>query len=380
MNKPTIYLLLSIFISNICIAQKATESSQQIEEVFNNLVLAYGSSKTAPELSILSGKNQSIPAAYYASPLPIIKIDINLLNVCNSFGEKRDDALSIIISHELAHYYNDHTFCTDFAFAVRKNNEELSNKLKTLSKTEKLALETEADHKGLFYACMSGYNPFSVYAKLLDAVYKYYDIQDGVTGYPTKAERNVINIQAEKRIRELYNDFLSGINAIKIGDYDTGIEKFEILNNYFPSRENYNNLGVARAKKARQYKPSSRYEANNSERFTYPIGIDNNSRLKQPSTVRGIDNESYAIMENLLKMAQKDFQEAIRLDDTYTQSYINLACVFDLMENPMASIGKIKELPKSEQQSENALQILAIAYYHLGMKEESEAIWKKLKL
>ena len=81
-----------------------------------------------------------------------------------------------------------------------------------------------------------------------------------------------------------------------------------------------------------------------------------------------------------MKKAQKDFEKAISLDDSYVQSYINLACVFDLLGNPMAAIGKINELSKKDQKSREVMLILAIAYYNLDMDDKAEEIWKILKL
>lgn len=82
----------------------------------------------------------------------------------------------------------------------------------------------------------------------------------------------------------------------------------------------------------------------------------------------------------LLKSAQKDFNKAISLDVNYTKAYINLACVFDLLDNPNAAIGKIKELPKKEQELKSSMRILAIAYYHADMEEKAREIWKKLNI
>ncbi|GGG51798.1 hypothetical protein [Bizionia arctica] len=380
MTKSLLYFILSFLVFNISFAQTGLNEKEQITVVFNKLVAAYGNSKTAPNLKITSTKERRTPAIYFATPVPTISVDKNLLIICNRFGADSDSALSIIIAHELAHYYNDHTFCTDFAFAVRKKDNEFSNKLKALSKNEKLAIETEADHKGLFYSCMAGYKPFDVYPELLDAIYNYYELVDSDNGYPTKKERKAINLQAQQKINELYMLFLEGIAANNKGDYDQAISNFETLNSYFPSRENYNNLGVSRTLKALKYKPLSREAYKNPERFSYPLGIDTNSRLKQPSQERSLDEASYQLMEDLLKRAQKDFEKAISLDDTYTQSYINLACVFELLGNSMAAIGKINELPKEQQNSRAAQRILAIAYYNLEMEEKALEIWKNLKL
>lgn len=379
-HRHFINLLLVLFTGNLYAQQQKT-SDKHITTVFNKLVAAYGHAKAAPKLKIVhSNSRLNTPARYFSSPSPTIKVDAYLYTICNRFGADKHNALAIVLGHELAHYYNDHTFCADFAFAIRKEQTDLSSKLKALSKTEKLALETEADHKGLFYACMAGYKPFGIYPKLLDAIYKDYQLPEHVTDYPSKKERKAVNLQAQEKVKKLYTLFSKGLAAHKKEDYDTAISAFEELNSYFPSRENYNNLGVNKTLKALEYKPLSRSASKNPDRFSYPLAIDKNSRLKQPTPYRSIDENQAQLMESLLKSAQKDFEKAISLDEHYTQSYINLACVFDLLDNPMAAIGKIKELPKQKQNSKKAQRILAIAYYHAEMETKAAEIWKRLKL
>ena len=95
------------------------QADKQIQSVFDQLVMAYGSAKTAPQLIIITNKPKQItPAKYYSSPKPNIKVDAYLFTVCRTFGKDSLDALSIILSHELAHYYSDHTFCSDYAYAI----------------------------------------------------------------------------------------------------------------------------------------------------------------------------------------------------------------------------------------------------------------------
>lgn len=380
MSRPFNLFLLIFMTSNLIFGQSNATTEKAAKDVFNNLVLAYGNAKTPPKLKII--ENQGFPAIYDPSPIPTISLDKGLLSICNSLGENSTNALSVVIAHELAHYYTDHTFCTDFAFAISKNNTELSDKIKILSKTkaQKLAIETEADQKGLFYACIAGYKPFNMYPKLLDAIYASYNLRDTNNGYPTKQERKDISLMAQKKMEQLYNTFLEGIEANKNEDYDKAIECFESVNRIFPSRENHNNLGVAKTRKALSFKPPSRSAYMNPERFSYPLEIDKESRLQQPNQIRSMNEDDYIIMQNLLKRAQKDFLKAISLDDSYINSYINLACVYDLLGNPMAAIGKIKELSKEQQNETDALRIVAIAYFNLEMDDKADEIWKKIGL
>ena len=85
-------------------------------------------------------------------------------------------------------------------------------------------------------------------------------------------------------------------------------------------------------------------------------------------------------MHQLLKSAQRDFDKAISLDPNYTKGYINLACVYDLLENYYLAIGTIDRLPINKQNTKDAQRIFAIAHYHADMEDKAEVIWKKLKM
>jgi len=350
----------------------------QIRKVFDQLVLAYGSSKTAPEL-VVTKQKQDRPAFYKFDKKPIVTIDTYLFTICRSFGKDSLNALSVVIGHELAHFYNEHSFCTDFAFAIRNKNEVFSKKVKLIDKNQKIIYETQADDKGLFYAAIAGYEPFEVQPKLLDAIYTQYQLKD-VDGYPTKVQRKEIAKNALLKAKRLYETFTLGLKYIQEKDYDKAIEAFNTVNNDFPSRENYNNLGVARTLKALQFKVITSEEIHHPERFLYPLEIENTSRLNKKDTIRSFGDDNNNI-EQLLKDAQKDFQEAIRLDPTFTKGYVNLACVYDLLENSNAAIGTIKDLkPIEQQKSTDAQRILAIAYFHDKQENKSNIIWNELKM
>lgn len=348
----------------------------QVQSVFNQLVAAYGSPKTAPEL-ILNTKKIGRPAFYKNETKPLIIVDENLLVICRAFGKDSLNALSIVLSHELAHYYNEHEFCTDFAFAIRNKNEGFYNKVKVINKNQKMIYETQADDKGLFYAAIAGYEPFEIQPKLLDAIYISYQLKDEV-GYPTKLERKDIATNAIAKSKRLYEIFKQGLKQIKDKNFDAAIESFTLVNNSFPSRENWNNIGVAKVLKALELKVPSEIEKEFPNRFIYPIEVDNSSRLQVEKTRNLDDNE--AEMISLLKSAKIDFEKAISLDVNYTMGYINLACTFDLLENPNAAIGKIKELPKELQNTIPAKRILAIAYFHNQQESVAKVIWNELKI
>lgn len=346
----------------------AQTTSPMINRVFQDLVISYGSSKVAPKVVLKSGT--PTPASYISNPLPQIIIDQKLNSLFKQMGNDSLNAIAIILSHELAHYYSDHTFCSDFSFAVR--NTSLSEKMKASRKAERLINETQADNNGIFYAKIAGYDPFTIYNELIDKIYSTYRLPEQMEGYPSKSERKIINKQAQQKVGSLYLVFQRGLAELKTGKYENAIGSFEQVNRYFPSREIYNNSGIAKTLKALSLKP---LEANE---FIYPIELDPDSRLNATRTRGLIEEQQLLEMETLLKSAQRDFEKAISLDPLYFKAYVNLACVYDLMGNPMAAIGKIKELPKHEQENKLALKVLLIAYYHADMLESAKQIMGQL--
>ena len=350
----------------------------QIKTVFDELVTAYGSAKSAPELTFMKVNPKPETPAFYTNKT--VKVDLQFYKLCQTFGKDSLNALSIVISHELAHYYYEHDFCSDFAYAIRNKSVPFSSGLKLINKNQKIIYETQADDKGLFYAAIAGYNPFEIQPKLLDAIYQFYQLKEINIGYPTKAERKAIAQNALAKSQKLYAVFQEALKAKENKEYDKALALFESVNQDFPSRENYNNIGVLKTLKALNLKVLAKDEFDNPKRFLYPLEIDNTSRLNQSGTRSGSDDEKQAKMNALLKSAQKDFEKAVSLDANYTVAYINLACVFDLLGIPEAAIGKIKELPLDKQATIEAKRILSIAYYHNDNEPKAEVIWKALKM
>jgi tetratricopeptide (TPR) repeat protein len=375
--------LIAIFLFIVpvfCFCQSVSKK-KSAKTVFNNLVQAYANAKSAPEFKIIPLKaGKSVIARYiieYGNHL--IEIDEKLINICFAMGNDSLNSLAIILSHELAHYYNDHEWCSDYAYALVKSDLKLAKELNAASIAAKKEKETIADNHGLFYASVAGYSVFECYDKLLDSIYSKYNLPQYQPDYPTKSERKKIAKDGSTKSNELYGYFKSGIKAINDSKYDEAILFFKKANAYIPYRENYNNLGVAKTRKALIIKPKSYEEVHFPDRFLYPLEVENKSRLSQDDN-RGLDEEKDEEFKTLLKEAQKDFQEAIRIDPSFTKGYINLACVYDLMDNWDSAIGKIKELSTDQQNIKEAKRILAIAYFHRKDKGKALEIWNELKM
>lgn len=376
-QKKSLAFLFVLLMGNIFYLHAQQNEEKQIKTVFNQLVTAYGSAKAAPQLEFINVATKAATPAFYRNNK--IEVDMRFYGLCQTFGKDSLNALAIVLSHELAHYYYDHSFCTDFAFAIRNKSQEFAASIKLVNKNQKIIYETQADDKGLFYAAIAGYSPFEVQSKLLDDIYPLYQLRDNIDGYPTKAERKAIGQNALAKSQKLYLVFQEALKAKEQKEFDKALTLFEEVSREFPSRENYNNCGVIKSLQALDLKVLSSEEYHYPKRFLYPLEIDNTSRLNKEVT-RGMDDDNYERMIVLLQSAQRDFEKAISLDPNYTLAYVNLACVFDLLDNPEAAIGKIKELAPEKQKELDAQRILAIAYYHADMEQKAEEIWNGLKI
>lgn len=376
MNK---WIAFAMLLSPLWGKSQSLSKIQSTETVFNNLVQAYANGKGAPELMIVPLNEPQVIAEYYTNKEgnPIIKIDRKLIDICFSLGKDSINALSFVLSHELSHYYKDDNWCMDYLSLKIKSNPAFARAIKSASKNN-VGKEANADKEGLIYSGIAGYSSFRVFNKLIDEIYYKYKLKDNLPGYPTKANRKEINRDARVQAQKWLRTFNAGIFLLNAGKNEDAIKSFKLLSKKFPSREVFNNLGVAKTRKALLLKPKSYEEVHFPDRFLYPLEVENKSRLSKDDT-RALDDEKDEEFKSLLKEAQKDFQEAIRIDPTFAKSYINLACVYDLMDNWQGAIGKINELSIEQQNSVDAKRILAIAYYHYGQETKAEELWNSIK-
>jgi tetratricopeptide (TPR) repeat protein len=369
-----------IIVSLIPILGNAQNNSrvQSTEEVFKNLVQAYANGKGAPDLKIVPLKGVQVIAEYSTTPqgLPLIKIDQKLINICFKLGKDSLNALSFILAHELSHYYKDDNWCMDYAGYKFKTNPAFAKAIKDGERYNKNK-EILADKEGLIYSRIAGYKSFNIFNRLVDSVYSKYKLQSNLSGYPTKNERKKLSNDASIDAQKWFFVFNKSLKYINDGKYKEAIDSLLNLTQKFPSREVYNNLGIAKVRKALLLKPKTYEEVNFPERFLYPLEVENKTRLSQEDT-RGIDEGAYEVMTKLLKSAQKDFQEAIRIDPKFTKGYINLACVYDLLDLPETAIGEIVKLLKEQQNNNEAKRILAIAYYHNNQEDKAGIIWNEI--
>lgn len=376
------YFIAVLMCSYTCFTfgQTNTNTHNQVQFVFDRLISVYGSAKTEPKFEIVKkGKVAIPPAKYISDGQPTIQIDEAFYKICQTFGKDSLNALAIVLSHELTHHFNDHTFCRDYGFAnLNTVKPNLKKTIGSASSNAKKDKETEADIKGFFFAAAAGFEPHGLQEKLITKIYKAYNLTDIQENYPSLQERRDLAQSADKKASELYNDFKNGLIALENKQYDVAIKCFESANVKIPFRENLNNIGVAKARKALLLKVKTSEEYKFPDRFLYPLEVENKSRLAQETTRS--NNDRAQQMTELLLSAQKDFQESIRLDPKFTKGYINLACVYELLGKYNLALGTIEELTKDEQNSIEARRVLAIIFYYNKSENKANEIWSELKI
>ena len=361
MLKLAVWLATLLLLPGLAKTQNISADYQTIKPIYDRLVLAFGETRQAPKLEILSiaGNSRTI-ASYIPNPTPIIRIDQTVIDLCRTFGRDSANALAIVLSHELAHYYRQHEFCSEFAFAMRGTN--LSQQLKLASKDQKLVNESQADNVGLFVLQVAGFQSGGLHERLIDAIYKKYALPDNVSGYPSRQERKLIAQKAEREINTLYPVFLTANFSLLRGDYETASQCYTLLLQKFPSRELLNNAGVCQLHYA-LYK-TDKYEMP----FALPVELDGQSRL-QIATTRSGWNQDDVVAKQALAEARRYFEEAIRKDPAYTPAYINLACCHLLAQNYEAAIGRLNERMNQADVPASAYLVRAIGY-HLNQQPE----------
>lgn len=325
------------------------------QDVFTEIANSFGESKPVPKLEIINRSSRCKIPAQYIPDRAVIQIEQCLIDVTKQFGKDSTTALAILMGHELAHYYKQHEWCSEFAYSIRET--DLGKEIIDISKDQRKINESQADDLGLYAITMAGYKPFEIYPRLIDAIYEFYKLPQQLEGYPSKEERKLIAKEAEKKIAKLYPIFLSGNFLFYIGNYQSAAKCYEYLLKQFPSRENFNNLGVSKL----LYVISEKDKIDLP--FILPIEIDPKTRLIKP-TLRSSTGNSDNLTDQYVEDAKRYFGEAIKKDKNYLDAYTNYAICLLLQENYEGALGKINEIELvSKELPDRALSVKAISYY-----------------
>ena len=299
-------------------AASGPEDGQAAASVYERLVRAAGIGNPPKLVVVLYSPGAADRVAFLRTvpgPLPRreLAIDDKTIAICRSMGEQAESCLAYFLGHELAHFANNHNWEMHFA---RQQTDE------SIPQAESIKYETQADRFGGLYAALAGYDALSVAGRALALVYREYGIPPELPGYLSLAERQKLPEDARTFLSGLLPMFDAAGLLMALGDYQPAAALYDTILDQFPSREIYNNAGVALAS---CYNPS------------VPWLLDGSTRLpERPS--RGATD-----LAELSSRARDHLERAISLDPDYAVAHLNLGLLLQAMgQEPERAAAELK--------------------------------------
>jgi hypothetical protein len=347
---------------------------------------------TQPKLNIIN----SLRDVAYTNKKTGIHVSTKFIDLCRTFGADSLSALSVVMAHELGHYFKDHFFCADFGYAYAETEwaDSIKGRFKDIYQSG--YFETQADEFGLFYSFVSGYDPFKVAEQVISKIYDQFELPEEMNGYPPKnfrieqigiAKRNVQKLIPLFEVGNIMSVLASGKMSGTSNDLiDNANNCYKhIIAQKVTTSEMYNNLGVNYVNKALALMDKDAFK------YALPVEIDFNSRiyntLDGTKGSGGDGNLGYGESEteilDYLNQAKKYFEEAIKFDDQYIPGYNNLGATFFILkeyDEAWVKVNKARKLAKelnSPIQYLNSIDLLALIQYHNNEKEAAETLWKE---
>ena len=280
-----------------------------------------------------------------------------------------DDELAYVIAHELGHQARGH---------VDKPMEpELEKKYQDIIVQQGIdgrgfveefvseitkQKEIEADHYGVLYASLAGYDVSAAFS-ILDKVIT----SDKTKKHPSKEARQQ---KLQERLEGIINKlevFEAGVVFYNIGKYSYAESAFLSFLSIYPSREVYNNLGATFHQKALVY-----YTPERDVPTKKTIQIDLETRAKKiKAQARALWDDTQENFEQALNEAIETYERAVKQDPDYAISHNNLGCAYDdLGEFDLAEVW-FKKAIRVQNDYKEAYNNLGVAYIHLEDFEEA---------
>jgi hypothetical protein len=363
-------------------------SGNYAQDVFNRLVNSTGNLyATKPTLVIV--KSDLLVAETYSTGE--IRIGTALIEKCRMFGKDSSNAIAHILSHELAHYYQNHSWISNFTSAYA--NVEWSRKLNENEQQFLPVYETQADELGFFYAMNAGYQSWKVASLLLDSIYVWYKLPKDLAGYPPLEQRKKISITASEKVGALVPLFKISNYFTLMGKYFPGEAQFafydasgscldHLLHENIQTPNILNNLGVLYFLKAQPgfYDPMNK--------IMYPVVMDLDASAMDMTEMVGIkglnpsSGEMSAETIDLLERSKDAFEQALKSNKQYVPAHLNIAMVHFVLKEEGSMSDKIKFIKSLNIESNGPMaslvdQIEAFDHYLKGDAKKMTDAFKK---
>ena len=333
MLKISFVSLLSILIfSSAITAKDISDIESEVTKIVTNLHNANGNFIYGGAPKVVVNEEKGAGAAYNPK-LHILYLDLEVYNICMTYGKQHHDALAFVLGHELAHCYMEHYIFSNFNQYQKCNGSEM-------------LFEKNADVYGLFNAYLAGYHSYKIVPTLIDQIYVAYNLSNQLNGYPAKSERMAVANEVLSEVKELISIHEAANYLSVVGEYGLSASSYHYILNYYHGKEIYNNIGLNYALEAMNF-TDKEYDL-----YLYPLEIDWETRIKKPKLDRGGDKLSPSEKTKrieLLEKALKNFQIASQMDPSYYTAHVNIVSTLSLLEREAEAIDYYVKISKSGQ-------------------------------
>ena len=250
-----------------------------------------------------------------------ILIGSKFIDVIRSFGSDSSNALAFVLGHEMGHIFfkqSDYIESIGSGYASKDLKKELRGIKDSLYSN---VFERQADERASFFSHLAGYKTTHLGDKVLDKIYKEFNLPSNLDKYPPLEERKLIALTSAKKMAFLNSIFDVSNLSLVAGKYDISEDLFQIIiNEGFQSTEVMNNIGLTYLLKAIEIDTVF----NN---YTFPCFIDTESKLSSIEQERGLSDD----IKELLEKAEGIFLS--NCQKKYIPSYLNLAITYFMLGN-----------------------------------------------
>ncbi|WP_448518179.1 hypothetical protein [Rhodoflexus sp.] len=304
----------------------------------------------------------------YKQGQAVIDMQESLYDLCASqFSSKQQDALAMLLGHELVHLYANHQWITQFGRAQRFTKDPASNSANATA-------ERQADYLGTFYAYLAGYQPYAISESLINAIYTHYRLPDKMEGYPSRQERIETAYESRKDAQELIAAYRTGLLLMATGAYPQAEQAFlyvvkrnEAVGLKGP-KEAYNNAATAILWQL--------IDNMDNSRMPYYLPVESDVRLRKLRD-RTSSGYSPAQEQALLNRCMSYLDKALAMDKNYHAALLNWMAARLLAGNPEAVIGKIKEAGSAAATDAAWLTIGAVAHAAVGQESRAAELFEQ---
>ena len=158
-----IFLGWCIGLWSITLIAAPNDKEAQVASVYNHIATAMGLLER-PELVFERYASSSVAAIQFTKNQIIF--EEKAYDICATFGERTDDAIAMILGHELAHYKLQHNWGDDFTSSFALGDVHNSINKANVELEQMHFWETQADQMGGIYAYLGGYNILGIAKEL----------------------------------------------------------------------------------------------------------------------------------------------------------------------------------------------------------------------